>query len=161
MPGINQLGGALTAVPTTTPDMADTDNKANNAQALAGLQVAANDGVKAVTVAKDIDTNRNQQERRSFAGLARGGRRDAKTGDRVNLGSGRATTEKAATRDQQRLIRRLNDLFAPGPRVKAQAEQMKAKDARAQSIAEAAAEVRERVADAIQQQQSNSSDTPA
>ena len=161
MPGINQLGGALTAVPTTTPDMSETDNKANNAQALAGLQVAANDGVKAVSVARDIDTNRKQQEKRSFADLARGGRRDAKTGDRVNLGSERAIAKSNGTRDQQRLDRRLNDLFAPGPRVKAQAEQMRTQEARAQSIAEAAAEVRERVADAIAQQQAGRSDEPA
>ena len=164
MPGINQLGGALTATAAPMPEQNGTENRGANPQSASGLQIAPNDGVTGVAVAREPKTDNNNSERRDFAALAkgRGSKRDPKTGDMVNLNrraETRATDadEEDASRAKSnegraKLKRRLNDLFAPAPRVNAKADQIRASEAKAQSIAAAAAEVRERVAGAIEEQ---------
>ncbi len=161
MPGINQLGGALTATAAPNVEQNGTESRGVNPQSQTGLQVAPNDGVTGVAVAREPKTDNNNAERRDFAALAKGrtAQRDPKTGDLVTLNR-RARVQVDDEQDQkaegnqskQKLKKRLDDLFAPAPRVSAKATQIRETEARAQSIAQAAAEVRERVADALNDQ---------
>ena len=162
MPGINQLGGALTATAPPTIEQNGTEARGVNPQSASGLQAAPNDGVTGVAVAREPKTDNDNTERRDFAALAKGRRakRDPKTGDLVSLNRRTANRQvaddddsKAKANDgREKLKRRLNDLFAPAPRVNAKAAQIRASEAKAQSIAEAAAEVRERVAESLADQ---------
>ena len=133
MPGINQLGGALTATATPTPSTGAEGNASNQGpQADAGLQVAPNDGVKGAAEAKRADNQtdensaRARREERQFAALARSknARVDGKTGDVVQVDgeetedvARRAAGEtKESPESKERLKRALTDLFAVRPR---------------------------------------------
>ena len=138
MPGINQLGGALTATAAPTPATGAEGNQSSNPQADAGLQVAANDAVKGAAEVKkpesegtDERTDRARQERRKFAELARSknARIDERTGDVIDV---QAKEDEEAAREaagenerspqaKERLQNALKDLFAPRPRPQAQA----------------------------------------
>lgn len=152
MPGINQLGGALstTAAPST-PANAE-GNQSSNAQSDAGLQVASSDGVKGVSNAKETDGDAGGRNRRDFAELASRRRgTDPKTGDVVNVGqkvnkaaAARALGETGqSSAAKERLSRSLEDLFAPRPRAQqaqrqAPVETAKAPVEAAQALAEEA-----------------------
>lgn len=131
MPGINQLGGALstTAAPST-PTNAE-GNQSSNAQSDAGLQVASSDGVKGVSNPKRVDKGGGEGSRRNFAELASRQGADPKTGDVVKFGQ--QVNKQAIARAlgdtgqsgaaKARLNRSIEDLFAPRPAVPQKVEQ--------------------------------------
>jgi hypothetical protein len=132
MPGINQLGGALTAIPAPNQANSKDDNQAANPQAQAGLQVAGGDAVRGVTKVKPTGNEEAGGQQRNFSELARGRSEstDPKTGDVIKVGQDidEEAVKKAFGRDdrtssqaKQRLKRSLNDLFAPRPQAPAQA----------------------------------------
>ena len=140
MPGINQLGGALTTTPTPSPAESKGDNQATNPQAQAGLQVARADAVRGVSNSKESDDQNATPNQREFAALARrrSERTDPKTGDVIKVGQDldEEAAERAFGRDgrtssesKERLKRSLNDLFAPRPRAQAKAAEPEVKEA--------------------------------